>query len=117
MLPLLVGLLPFLVPLLALLAFMLWDQRRMGRPPEKNSAKPERVRLPGDPKWKLLAGLGCVAVAMAVAAWIHPMRPPLSGRWGWLEAMVYARFGEGSMTWTWLAIGAVLFAAAFIHRR
>ena len=117
MLLLLVDLLPFFVPFLALLAFMAWDRKRMGSPKEGSPSKLEGVGgLEGGQKWKALAGMGCVAVVMGAAEWMNPKRPPFSGRWGWLETMAHSQFGQGGIAWIWFAAGAMFFAAAFVSR-
>ncbi|CAN7711907.1 hypothetical protein [Variovorax sp. LjRoot178] len=117
MLLLLLDLLPFFAPFLALLAFMVWDRKRMGRPKEGSpSTLQARGGWEGRQKWQLWAGMGCVAAAMGAVEWMNPKRPPFSGRWGWLETLAHSQFGQGGIAWIWFAAGAMLFAAAFISR-
>lgn len=117
MLLLFADLLPFFIPFLALLAFIFWDRKRLGRPKGGPPSKLEGASGPGSgQRWKLLAGMASVAAAMGAAEWMNPKRPPFSGRWGWLEIMAHSQFGQGSIAWIWFAVGAMLFAAAFINR-
>lgn len=114
MLLLLLDLLPFFAPFLALLAFMVWDRRRIERPNSPPAIRGEG-QLEASQKWKFLAGLGCVAAALGAAEWMNPKLLPFSGRWGWLETLAHSHFGQGGIAWIWFAASAMLFAAAFVN--
>lgn len=117
MLDLLVNLLVLFAPFLALLAFMAWDRKQIGRPAIGKPSGPEdKVETNATLRRKLLAGLSIVAATMGVVQWMNPKAPPFSGRWGWLEAWAHSQLGQGGVAWIWFAAGAMLFAAAYFGR-
>ena len=89
-----------LLLLLAFLAFVVWDRRRLEN--EKVVPVPREVMDKGfSPsglaKWKLWAGCSAIPAMLGASQLLDPMKPPFTGRWSWLESLLYFNFGPRGM--------------------
>lgn len=103
--------------LLALLAFIVWDGRRLGA--AKPDSIPREVMRKGyAPRglihWHFWLGMTAVAVALSLAEWHHPSTPPFTGRGAWFIEIAYSAFGEKALFFLFALAAVVAACCAFV---
>ena len=103
--------------LVLLLAFVVWDRRRLQRTPTRAlprealaqgwSARPLLV-------WPVQVGLSLCAASLAVSELLAPAQPPFTGRRSWLYSSLHSQFGIFGIAMFWLAVCLVLLVLAFL---
>ena len=108
-----------LLLLIALLAFIVWDSRRLKQ--RSDPIPRERMTSGFQPKganrWHLCIGFGVVSLALALAEWFHPRRPPFRGLWGWLYQFAYSALGTHGILALLIITAAACFCLGFSLRR
>jgi hypothetical protein len=102
--------------LVALLAFVVWDRRRIQRAPVRPLSR-EALSKGWSPQpllvWPFWAGLAFVAASLAVIELLAPSQPPFKGRWSTLEFALYSSLGTYGIALFWSAVGVALSVMAF----
>ncbi|WP_374658615.1 hypothetical protein [Inhella sp.] len=105
----------FFLFMLSFWLFVRWDQRRLqrvqplSRETMKAGVQPSTRLSPWH--WGLASA---AATSMALVAFLHPARPPFSGRWSFFKGLLYALLG--THWWAWLCVmAAAVCAALMLH--
>jgi hypothetical protein len=92
--------LSLLLFLIAFLAFIRWDRRRI----DQSAPDPDiRQKLQNGwnvsqyAKYQGAAGVAAIAAVGATAEWLSPNSPPFTGRWSWLHIAIYEALGRYCM--------------------
>jgi hypothetical protein len=89
-----------LVFLLAFLAFIRWDRRRIDQSaadPDFRQKLQKGWNISQSAKYQGTAGVAAIAAVGATAEWLSPISPPFTGRWSWLHIAIYEALGTYSM--------------------
>lgn len=62
-------------------------------------------------------GLAALPGMLGVLQLIEPAQPPFTGRWSWLETMLFANFGPRGMGTLSLSIALVMLSRGYIAWR
>ena len=107
-----------LLLLLGFWAFIVWDRRRMRNVDPLSREIMAKGFAPASlAKWKVWAGLSAVAFTLGISQLLEPMKPPFTGRWSWLESLLYFNFGPLGMGTFALLVGFAMLVASLLARR
>jgi hypothetical protein len=60
------------------------------------------------------AGFGLVFLVIGGLHWLAPPVPPFTGKWSWLEGVLYEEFGPPGIPVATLAAGALMFIGGLV---
>ena len=109
----------FLVSMLALFAFVVWDRKRLNG--SKSSPLPRATMEKGFTpsgliQWQVSLATGAMCGFMAYAEWQTPSIPPFTGRMGWIREFLHVAFGPGAALYVCLVLTGVFLMAALAKR-
>ena len=106
----------FIVLLLSLLVFIIWDRRRpiapLSREAMKNGWPKSRTS-----KWPVFAGFSATSATLGIADWFNPSHPPFTGRWSLVRAALYDNIGSTGFAYFLAALTVGLAIAAVVQWR
>jgi hypothetical protein len=103
-----------LLALLALLAFVVWDRKRIERsPPTTSSAS--GCDPNASAKWQALAAISAMSSLAAITHALSPHQPPFSGRLSSLYSFIFSAFGQYGLAGFWVLVATCFAAYAFLH--
>ena len=96
--------------LLALLAFIAWDRRRIADAQPAVLGK-ERSRFGSNLRANGFAAVSLMAAVMALSEYLQPRVPPFTGRWSFVYEFAYAS-GPLGLVLSWALLAAAFAVAA-----
>jgi hypothetical protein len=96
--------------LLALLAFIAWDRRRIANS-QPNAIGEGRSRFGSNLRVNGLAAGALMAAVMALSEYLQPHVPPFTGRWSFVYEFAYAT-GPFGLVLCWTLLAAAFAVAA-----
>jgi hypothetical protein len=108
-----------IVLLLGLLAWILFDMRQLRRKPfdvRHKATEASNAAAESRQARYFLWGLSCAIYLLAVVEWLHPRKPPFTGRMSSIEAALYYSFGPKAVAMFWAAFASVFALWAFFKK-
>jgi heme/copper-type cytochrome/quinol oxidase subunit 3 len=100
----------FFGSMLALLAFVIWDRRRLTGAkvaPLDRKTMEKGFTPTGMAAWQASLLVGVMFGALTYQEWMHPSHPPFTGRLAWVREGVYAVWGFDGALVIWGALTCV----------
>ena len=101
--------------LIAIWLYIRWDGKRLRNYPVTPLARSTMgagYKPGGVVTWQVYVAAGCMAALLAFMEWNAPSRPPFSGRWAFVESVLFETFGSRGILTTYVAIAAAFLCAA-----
>ena len=109
-----------LLALVGLLAFFVWDRRRL----QSGAVTPlPRAALARgwSPRpllvWPMHAGFSLCMAVLAALEFRAPSVPPFSGKWSAVKELAYTTFGTFGLAYVWSAVSLLLLVLALVAWR
>ena len=110
----------FVAVLLAFWVYVRWDGKRLRNAPiaPLSRAEMEAGYIPGRiEKWPVFLAVAFFAALLALLEWQMPSRPPFTGRWSAMKALVFEALGGAGLLAVYVTVAAAFVGAALASYR